>query len=122
MAATAKTPSVSAGWRFWPRPSVRTPEPRKAVGNSANRFSPARHITAKLPPTLILHGDEDKLVPLQQSQLFVQRAAAAGVMVKLVVKAGAGHGGKVWPNVEEDRTTMADWFDLYLRGKDTPKP
>lgn len=90
-----------------------TPEGRQKLGE---KFSPARYITATMPPTLIIHGEADPLVPLQQSQLFAQRAAAAGANVKLVVRPGAEHGGKTWTTIVADRTLIADWFDHYLRG------
>lgn len=94
-------------------PDASTPEGRQRLGE---QFSPARFVTAKMPPTLIIHGDADPLVPFQQSQLFVQRATAVGANAKLVTKPGAAHGGKTWLNVEGDRALMADWFDHYLRG------
>src|SRR5205814_91349 len=37
----------------------------------ARAVSPIYHIHAGDPPTLILHGDQDTLVPLQQSESFV---------------------------------------------------
>lgn len=95
-------------------PDAETPEGRECLGEE---FSPARFITAKMPPTLIIHGDADPLVPIQQSELFVQRATAAGATAKLIVKPGAGHGGKNWTDVAGDRAVLADWFDHYLRGK-----
>ncbi len=36
-------------------------------------ISPLYHIDAKAPPTLILHGDADHLVPIQQSQLVMEK-------------------------------------------------
>jgi acetyl esterase/lipase len=94
-------------------PDAETPEGRQKLGE---KFSPARTITATMPPTLIIHGEADPLVPLQQSQLFAQRAAAVGANVKLVVRPGAEHGGKTWTTIVADRTLIADWFDHYLRG------
>ena len=41
-------------------------------------ISPVSFVTAQLPPTLIIHGDADKAVPLQQSQEFLKRAQSAG--------------------------------------------
>jgi acetyl esterase/lipase len=38
----------------------------------------------KLPPILIVHGDADTLVPLDQSQRFAAHAAALGLRVGLV--------------------------------------
>lgn len=86
-----------------------TPESRQKYGRE---FSPIYFITAKLPPTLIVHGDADKLVPMQQAGSFVQRASEAGATAKLIVKPGGGHS---WPNQGVEMIAMADWFDMYLR-------
>jgi acetyl esterase/lipase len=75
-------------------------------------ISPISHVSAEDPPTLILHGDQDPLVPLQQSQSFVARLKEAGVEARLVVKPGAGHG---WPEMVRDVEMLADWFDQYLK-------
>lgn len=76
------------------------------------RISPVTHVSADDPPTLIIHGDADKLVPVQQAREIEEQLSAAGVPVKLVVKKDAGHG---WPNLLEDVKPMADWFDKYLQ-------
>ena len=78
-------------------------------------ISPIYFITAKLPPTLIIHGDRDEVVPLEQSTRFVQRAADEGASpVKLIVRPGKGHGwGDFWKSAE-DVTAFADWFDQHL--------
>ncbi len=80
-------------------------------------ISPIYFVTSKLPPTLIIHGDADNVVPLQQSESFVKRAAEVGAPpVKLVVRKGKGHGwGDFWKS-QEDVTLFAGWFDEYLRG------
>ena len=94
-----------------------TPEGRQKIGE---QFSPARYITAASAPALIVHGDADPLFPIQQSQLYVSRATAAGAVAQLIVKPGAVHGGKTWPDIAGDRTRFADWFDHYLRGLPLP--
>ena len=66
------------------------------------------------PPTLIVHGDKDSIVPLQQAEVFVARLKEAGVPVQLIVKPGADHG---WTGMDKDLETMADWFDKYLGKK-----
>jgi acetyl esterase/lipase len=86
-----------------------SPEARNALGQ---QISPIRFITAAMPPTLIIHGDKDPLVPVQQGEIFVRRAAEVGARAKLVVR----HGGHGWPNLDDDRATIADWFDANLRG------
>jgi acetyl esterase/lipase len=98
-------------------PDAATPEGRQRLGE---QFSPARFVSAKTAPTLIIHGDADPLVPIQQSQLFVQRATAAGARAVLVTRPGAAHGGKTWTTINADRALFADWFDQYLRGLPAP--
>jgi len=80
-------------------------------------MSPITHVNAGDAPTLILHGDADKLVPLQQSEIIVEKFKEAGVPVELVVKKGGGHG--LWPSIMQDFKTIADWYDKYLPAKET---
>ena len=84
-------------------------EERQKLGRE---ISPIYFITPKLPPTLIVHGDADQLVPIQQAESFVKQAQAAGAKAKLITKAGKVHG---WAEMGLDMVTMADWFDEHLR-------
>lgn len=81
----------------------------------AASISPITHVSPDDAPTLILHGDADKLVPLQQAQLMHQALEKAGVPARLVVKEGHGHG---WPEWIKDMAILADWFDAHLKGKE----
>ena len=36
-------------------------------------ISPVTHVTPDDPPTLIIHGDADKLVPIQQAEIIVEK-------------------------------------------------
>ncbi|MEW4566375.1 alpha/beta hydrolase [Tautonia sp. JC769] len=74
-------------------------------------ISPITHVSEDDPPTLLVHGDRDALVPLQQSQVMLEALEEAGVEAKLVVKPDAGHG---WPTIAEDLDAFADWFDTHL--------
>ena len=78
--------------------SCRSPT-RRRIRRSAARISPITHVTPTIPPTLIIHGDADKLVPIQQAELIVAKLKEAGVPAELVVKKGAGHG---WPGMDKD--------------------
>jgi acetyl esterase/lipase len=93
---------------FGPRSD--TPEGRQQLGRE---ISPVNFVSARSAPTLIIHGDADRLVPLQQARLFIEKAAAAGVPAKLIVREGKAHG---WPTIGEDIPLLADWFDQHLRG------
>jgi acetyl esterase/lipase len=78
------------------------------------QISPITHISAQSAPTLIIHGDADKLVPIQQAESFLAKLKEAGVPTELVVKKGAGHG---WAGMDKDADTFADWFDKHLKKK-----
>src|SRR5262249_19506885 len=86
-------------------------DPEKLRGIARN-ISPITHVSADDAPTLIVHGDADTLVPLQQSETFIEKLKGTGVEAKLVVKAGAGHG---WLTMLQDMKTLADWFDDHLK-------
>jgi acetyl esterase/lipase len=85
---------------------------RRAIGK---QISPIYHVAKDSAPALIVHGDADKLVPIQQAEVIVAKLKEAGVPAELVVKKGAGHG---WPDILKDMPTLADWFDKHL----APKP
>jgi len=84
------------------------------VTEIGRQISPVNHVTSDDPPTLIIHGDADKLVPIQQAELIVDKLKAVGIPAEIVVKPGAAHG---WPNLPEDMKIIADWFDKYLAAK-----
>jgi len=55
--------------------------------------SPAFHTDRfTLTPLLLLHGDSDPVVPVQQSQVFAERVQAAGGQIELHIYPGEGHG------------------------------
>ncbi len=76
------------------------------------KISPIYHVTADDPPVLIIHGDADKLVPIQQAETIVEKFKEAGVDAKLVVKSGASHG---WSDIAKDYEQFGDWFDGHLK-------
>ncbi|WP_169972654.1 alpha/beta hydrolase [Tautonia rosea] len=82
-------------------------------------ISPITHVSPDDPPTLILHGDADTLVPIQQAQSFLEALSAEGVETELVVKADAGHG---WPELPSDLNELVDWFDTHLLGSSSSEP
>jgi acetyl esterase/lipase len=110
-------------FEFWARDKqtnalvvLTDPDRRKEVGR---QISPVTHVTAKSAPALIVHGDMDKLVPVQQGEVMVAKLKAAGVPAELVVKKGADHG---WQGMAKDIDLFADWFDTHLKPGETAKP
>lgn len=55
--------------------------------------NPITHVSKDDPPFLIMHGDEDRLVPLRQSELLEAALEKTGVRTKLHVVKGGKHGG-----------------------------
>ena len=84
------------------------------------RASPVTYVSKDDPPFLILHGDQDRLVPLSQSEKLHERLKAAGVSSTLVVVKNAAHGfapqgGEPSPNRMELSRMIGDFFDKALR-------
>jgi dipeptidyl aminopeptidase/acylaminoacyl peptidase len=84
-------------------------ERRKQIGK---KISPITYVSKASPPTLIVHGDADTLVPIQQAEIIIAKYKECGVPCELVVKKGAGHGGAAFSS---EFKTLADWFDKYLK-------
>jgi len=84
-------------------------EDRVALGKE---ISPINFLSSNAPPTLIIHGDLDRLVPIQQAKIFEERCKKENVTFKLIVKEGKDHG---WQGLDKDMALCADWFDKYLR-------
>ncbi len=82
------------------------------VKEKAAAISPALQIKTALPPVLLIHGDADRAVPLQQSEKMLKVLKDAGGEAKLIVKEGGGHP---WPTIPEEVAIMADWFDGHLK-------
>ena len=78
-------------------------------------ISPIYFMHSNMPPIVIIHGDEDTIVPVSQSSKFVQRCEKVHSTGKLIIREGKNHG---WPEMDKDMRVLADWFDEYLRGPD----
>jgi dipeptidyl aminopeptidase/acylaminoacyl peptidase len=84
------------------------------IKQALREISPARMVTAQSPPFLLIHGDADPAVPLQQSEAMVAALKHANVPVELIVKHGGGHP---WLTIHEEVKLLADWFDKQLLPK-----
>ena len=90
---------------------------RKAEATAA---SPMAHVSKDDPPFLILHGDRDELVQLEQSQAFYDSLTAAGVPATLQIIKNAGHGlsssgDPIEPSIEALLRLAVDFFDQHLK-------
>ena len=89
---------------------VTDPEKRTEIGR---QISPVYFVTADDAPAFIAHGDVDKLVPLSQSQMIVEKFKEANVPYELKIKPGADHG--FWNDMIVYTGLFANWFDQYLK-------
>jgi acetyl esterase/lipase len=96
---------------YWPAFGMTNKTPPDEAEKIARLVSPMTYVSAKMPPTLIIHGDADPLVPIQQSRIFIAKLDTLKVPHKLEVRPGKGHG---WVGIEKDLPLFADWFDKYL--------
>jgi acetyl esterase/lipase len=98
--------------RFHPAFGPKADDPA-AIGDVARETSPITYLTKAMPPALIIHGDADTLVPIQQAQVFLAKMEELGIPNKLVTKKGAAHG---WARlVEDDVPVLADWMEQHLK-------
>lgn len=78
--------------------------------------SPVTWVKPGAPPFLFMHGDQDTLVPLGQSQILQNALTAVGVPAELLVVQGGDHswGGRPNPPVEELRARVVRFFQQQL--------
>jgi len=82
----------------------------------ADDISPLLYVSADDPPTLLVHGTADQLVPISNSERMSEALEKAGVATNLVVIEGAGHGFRG----ESEATAteaMIEWFETYLNSE-----
>ena len=79
--------------------------------------SPVTHITKDDPPFLIIHGDQDRVVGLRQSETLKKSLDEAKVPCKLEVLEGAAHGGRGY-SIEKVNEMVLTFFDKQLKGKE----
>jgi acetyl esterase/lipase len=80
--------------------------------------SPIVKVTAKTAPTLFIHGDKDKLVPIEHSQKMLAVLEKAKVPCKLITIEGAAHGFSPKQNAEVVVPAMMAWFEKHLAKKE----
>lgn len=97
----------------------------EAFGDSsydqATDQSPLHYVSQDDPPFLIIHGEEDSLVPFKQGQVFYDALKAVGVDATLVPVENAGHtfkaekkGRSISPTMPEIAELMSDWLVEHL--------
>ncbi len=81
-----------------------------ASEEAARLASPIEHVAADYPPTMLLHGDADKVVPVSASRRFEERVRAMGGKVDLHIYAGLPHGVANPPELRPAMMAMIGGF------------
>jgi acetyl esterase/lipase len=68
----------------------------RLFAGKGKQVSPTHHVHPGLPPTFIVHGVEDSLVPISDSREFCARMTEAGNRCELSEYEGVGHGFYNW--------------------------
>lgn len=97
---------------YWPAFGVTEKTTDEELEKLARSLSPIYGDLANMPPTLIIHGDADLLVPIQQSQRLIAKLEELKRPCKLEVRPGKAHG---WPGIEQEAKVLADWFETHLK-------
>jgi acetyl esterase/lipase len=82
--------------------------------------SPVRYVQGDEPPFLVIHGEDDSAVPLEQAEFLYHALRGAGSPVELMVVGNANHnfkptGGPITPDRAMISTFMGDFFAHELR-------
>ncbi len=81
------------------------------LGAEPTKVSPAHHVKAGGPPTLILHGESDSTVPFKTAKAFDEKMKGAGNQCQLIGYPGQEHG---FFNGEPWRTRTLERADAFL--------
>jgi len=80
----------------------------------AKLASPVFHVDRDDPPLLLLHGDQDPQMPINQSHELEGKYRELGLQVEFEVVHGAAHGGKQFYDAARNRI-VANFLNARLR-------
>jgi acetyl esterase/lipase len=79
----------------------------------AKAISPIYHVSADDPPSLMIHGDADELVPLANSERILKAFRETGVATDLIVIEGGAHGFR-GDDATRATAALVQWFSDHL--------
>ena len=80
----------------------------------AGDVSPILFVDPQDPPTLIIHGDADTLVPIASGQSIHDALKAANVETQMLVIEGGDHGFRNPEHRVRATDAMVEWFTKHL--------
>jgi acetyl esterase/lipase len=75
--------------------------------NKVSLASPVAHVDAHTPPTLLIHGEVDQVVPVEQSRAFYAVLKSRSVPAELIIIPGVDHSF-IGSNATETRKASQD--------------
>lgn len=78
-------------------------------------MSPVSYIDSceRIPPTLIVHGDADEIVPYEQGTLMLEKLHDAGAIVRMICVKDAPHSGSFWS--ERVHQEIQSFIGTYIK-------
>ena len=108
--------------------SVRVPALQLLLGSRpeenaslARLASPVEHVDDQDPPLLLIHGDQDPQVPINQSHELHGKYKAHQLTVQFEVVHGGAHGGKSFHDARRNQMVL-QFFQKHLVGDSGVKP
>ena len=83
--------------------------------DQAASISPILFASSDDPPTLLIHGDADMLVNVQNSEVMFEALQGKRVESELIIIPGGDHGFRLTADRERAQQAMVEWFDQHLR-------
>jgi len=85
----------------------------------SNEFSPINAVSDAAPPFLLIHGTDDNVVPIAQSERFCDKLRASNVGCELYPVKGGGHGIRSWESLKltDYKAPMVQWLERMVAEK-----
>ncbi len=96
---------------FMPAFGATASTPDEKLRQIGHDLSPINTVNPRFPPTLLVHGDKDPFMPLQQSRRMDAALEAAKIVHKLLIVPGGGHDAKTLLGGFQQ---MMEWFNVHL--------
>ena len=80
----------------------------------AAEISPILFVTPDDPPTLLIHGDSDRTVPISHSERMIAALKENGIDSDFITIPGAGHGFQ-GADLQRAQAAMLAWFEKTLK-------
>jgi acetyl esterase/lipase len=109
---------IQAEYDYWVAKGTKPKVILEVMGGQQNfeQASPVRHARADLPPLLIIHGDEDKTVPVEISKGFHEALQAAGAPSTLTIYTDTGHSDYLFAALAQDRARVVSDIVQFVHG------